>query len=97
METVISEKGLICKGIEIEGPIGEQRVWTAVLLQAVEDLQSVNQRLRLAAEQFLFQNQHDFEFVCAGAGINGSNFRSRLKRHLPHTASRAEGTIPAAA
>lgn len=97
MERVVAEKGLICRGVELEGPIGEQRVWTAVLLQAVEDLQSMNIRLRRGAEQFLFQNRNDFDFVCSGAGISANTFRSRLKRHLPKSASHVEGRVQAAA
>jgi hypothetical protein len=97
METLISGRGLICKGIEIEGPVGEQRVWTAVLLQAVEDLISMNVRLQTAAKQFLLHDQNDFEFVCAGAGISASNFRNRLLRHLPTMETNHDRSIRAAA
>jgi hypothetical protein len=82
METAISEKRIICKGIEMEGPVSEQKIWAAVLLQAVEDWWSENAKLHRDATQFLFREEDDFEVVCAGAGIDPSGFRSRLARAL---------------
>jgi hypothetical protein len=94
---VISGQGLICKGIEIEGPVGERKAWTAAVLQAVGDLQSMNLRLRRAAEQCLLHNQKDFEFECASAGIKASNFRSRLLRRLPAMGPHDDRRLRAAA
>ena len=73
-------RGMICRGIEIEGPIGEQRLWIAVLLQAIEDLQSDRLRAKRAAEEFLLEDGDDFETVCGAAGINAGAFRARLSR-----------------
>lgn len=80
METVDSEQRIICKGIEVEEPVSEQKMWLAVLLQAVDDWRSTNLKLRRDAEQFLFRAENDFDVVCAGAGIESSSFRSRLVR-----------------
>ena len=71
---------LICRTNEIEGPIGEKRLWVAVLLQAVEDWRSDRISARRDAEKFLFHSHADFERVCAGAGIEASSFRARLCR-----------------
>lgn len=73
-------RGLICRGIEIEGPIGEQKLWIAVLLQAIEDLQSNRLRAKHAAEEFLLEDKDDFETVCSAAGIDANAFRARLSR-----------------
>lgn len=82
METPNSGKRIICKGIDLEGPVSEQKIWAAVLLQAVEDWRSENAKLHRDAAQFLFKEENDFEVVCAGAGIEPSSFRSRLAQAL---------------
>ncbi|HKW87313.1 MAG TPA: hypothetical protein VJN21_01000 [Candidatus Acidoferrales bacterium] len=82
METASLERRVLCKGMEIEGPDNEQKIWAAVLLQAVEDWRSENAKLHRDAAQFLFRERNDFEVVCAGAGIEPSSFRSRLARAL---------------
>jgi hypothetical protein len=58
----------------------EQRLWTAVLSQAVQEWRSDRMRAKREAEAFLFHNERDFEIVCAGAGINPSALRSHLLR-----------------
>lgn len=80
METVSSEKQILCKGIEAEEPVNEQKIWLAVLLQAVEDWRSDNVKLHREAEEFLFREKKDFDVVCTGAGIEPSSFRGRLMR-----------------
>ena len=56
----------------------ERRLWTAVLTLAIEDWRYGTLRKRREAEQFLFEEEKDFGEVCAGAGIDPSDFRSRL-------------------
>lgn len=80
MEIAIGREALICRGSEIEQPIGEQRLWVAVLAQAIEDWQGDRLRSKRDAEQFLFQDQKDFQIVCARAGIDPTSFRSQLFR-----------------
>jgi hypothetical protein len=80
MESMSGREALICRGNEVERPIGEQRLWMAVLAQAVEDWQGDRLRSKKDAEQFLFQDQKDFQMVCARAGIDPVNFRSQLLR-----------------
>lgn len=80
MEIVNGREALICRGQEVEGPIGEQRLWTAVLVQALEEWRGDRIRSKREAEKFLFEDHKDFETVCAGAGIEPSSFRSRLRR-----------------
>lgn len=86
MEMASSGKRVLCKGMEIEGPDNEQKIWASVLLQAVEDWRSDNAKLHRDAEQFLFNEKNDFDIVCAGAGIEPSSFRSRLTRGLQRIA-----------
>jgi hypothetical protein len=61
-----------------EESISERRLWTAVLVMAVEDWRGGTLRARRAAQQFLFENERDFSEVCSGAGLDPQSFRSRL-------------------
>lgn len=57
----------------------ERRLWAAVLLQAVEDWNSSNMRLRKEAEKFFFEMPEDFARVCRGAGMSPSGVLARIK------------------
>jgi hypothetical protein len=61
-----------------EDLISERRPWTAVLVQAVEDWRNGSLRARREDQDFLFHNDRDFEMVCSGAGLDWSDFRTRL-------------------
>lgn len=61
-----------------EESISERRLWTAVLVMAVEDWRDGTLRARRAAQQFLFENDRDFNEVCAGAGLDPQSFRTKL-------------------
>jgi hypothetical protein len=63
-----------------EDLIAERRLWTAVVVSAVEEWRSGSLRARREAQQFLFENDPDFELVCAGAGLDPNDMRSRLKK-----------------
>ena len=58
----------------------ERRLWTAVLLQAIEDWRSNNMRAYEAANAFLFHGGEDFDRVCQGAGFEPSALQSKLRR-----------------
>ena len=58
--------------------ISARRLWTAVLVNAVEDWRRGGLRVRREAEEFLFESDADFEMVCAGAGLDAGDFRARL-------------------
>jgi len=60
--------------------ISERRLWTAVLLQALEDWKSSNMRRRSEAEKFFFQSGSDFATVCRVAGLNPSSVLSKLEK-----------------
>ena len=62
---------------------GERRLWTAVLVQAIVEWRSNNVRASRAAERFLFEDDKDFDIVCASAGLNPQSFRSQLTRLGP--------------
>lgn len=80
MEIVSGRNALICRGNEVENPINEQKLWAAVLAQALEDWRGDRISRKRDAEQFLFEDQKDFETVCMRAGIDPSSFRARLRR-----------------
>jgi hypothetical protein len=77
--------------------IAENRMWTAVLMQAVLEWQSNNVRASREAEKFLFDDEKDFATVCTGAGLNPSPFREQLKRIRRKTASERFAWRPLAA
>jgi hypothetical protein len=58
----------------------ERRLWAAVLLQALEDWNSMNSRHRAEAEAFFFKNSEDFARVCRGAGLAPSGVLARLEK-----------------
>jgi hypothetical protein len=58
--------------------ISERRLWTAVLVNAVEDWRGGTLRARREAQEFLFESDVDFEMVCSGAGLDAGDFRTRL-------------------
>jgi hypothetical protein len=62
-----------------EDLIAERGLWTAVVVNAVEEWKRVC-CARREAQQFLFENKDDFGLVCAGAGLDANDMRSRLKK-----------------
>jgi len=60
--------------------ISDRRLWTAVLLQALEDWRSTSVWRQMEAERFLFQSQKDFATVCRGAGLDADSVLSKLHR-----------------
>jgi hypothetical protein len=74
-------QGTVIRGGQVtEDAIGARRLWTAVIVKAVEDWRSGNLRDRRAAQTFLFEGEDDFNEVCAGAGLDPGSFRGNLLR-----------------
>jgi len=69
--------------------ISARRLWTAVLLNAVEDWRTGTLRARREAQEFLFENDEDFEMVCTAAGLDSNDFRVRLLKVGPRIEMRA--------
>jgi hypothetical protein len=61
-----------------EQAYGERRLWTAVILTAVEDWRNGPLRDQRKAQQFLFEDDKDFARVCDGAGLEPGSFRAKL-------------------
>ena|ERR1700690_239350 len=61
-----------------EESISERRLWTAVIVHAVEDWQKGTLRARREAQKFLFEDISDFQSVCASAGLDPATLRARL-------------------
>jgi hypothetical protein len=76
------------QGAVTEDFIGENRLWTAVLVKAVEDWRFGTMRRRREAQEFLFESDKDFSTVCANAGLDPASLRSKLlkigKKLDPH-------------
>jgi hypothetical protein len=78
MEGMASQVSLDTQNNVTEELISERRLWTAVLVSAVEDWRGGTLRVRREAQEFLFESDVDFEMVCAGAGLDAGDFRTRL-------------------
>jgi hypothetical protein len=61
-----------------EDSIGENRLWTAVIINAVDDWRYGTLRARREAQTFLFEDHDDFENVCSRAGLDAESFRGKL-------------------
>jgi hypothetical protein len=61
-----------------EDCISERRLWTAVVVMAVEDWRNGSLRARREAQSFLFEDSADFQAVCASAGLDAATLRARL-------------------
>jgi hypothetical protein len=78
MEGMASQVSLDTQNNVTEELISERRLWTAVLVNAVEDWRGGTLRARREAREFLFESDVDFEIVCADAGLDAGDFRTRL-------------------
>ena len=58
--------------------IGERRLWTAVVVMAVEDWRTGTLRSQREAQRFLFDDEKDFNEVCASAGLEPGSLRAKL-------------------
>lgn len=58
----------------------ERRLWLAVVMQAVEEWRDGTLRNKRLAQEFLFDDSNDFQAVCANAGLDPDNLRSKLLR-----------------
>jgi hypothetical protein len=66
------------QNVVTEDLIGANRLWTAVIVKAVEDWRVGTLRARREAQKFLFEDDRDFYQVCASAGLDADLFRSKL-------------------
>jgi hypothetical protein len=66
------------QNVVTEDLIGANRLWTAVIVKAVEDWRMGSLRARREAQKFLFEDDRDFYQVCASAGLDAELFRSKL-------------------
>jgi hypothetical protein len=68
------------RGIVIENSVnGERRLWLAVIMQAVEEWRNGTLRNQRKAQEFIFDPAgRDFDLVCANAGLDAQNLRSKL-------------------
>lgn len=69
----------MAKGETMKAVTGENRLWIAVLVTAVEDWRFGTMRRR-EAQEFLFENEKDFNAVCATAGMDPASLRRKLRK-----------------
>jgi hypothetical protein len=56
----------------------EEKLWRAVIARTLEEWVCGPLRHSRIAEQFLFNDEKDFQAVCSSAGMNPQNLRRRL-------------------
>jgi hypothetical protein len=78
METKVRQFGPVGEHAVTEDSIGEYRLWTAVIVKAIEDWRSGTLRARREAQKFLFEDNRDFFDVCSSAGLDPVRFRTQL-------------------
>jgi hypothetical protein len=57
----------------------EERLWRAVITKTLEEWICGPLSFSRKAEQFLFDDNHDFKAVCSSAGMDPDRLRKRLK------------------
>lgn len=57
----------------------EERLWRAVITKTLEEWMCGPLSFSRKAEQFLFNDNHDFNAVCSSAGMDPERLRKRLK------------------
>ncbi len=70
----------ICASEHSGDEVGVRRLWSAVLLQALEDWQSNSLGRQSEADRFLFHSQADFANACNNAGLDPLSVTNKLNR-----------------
>jgi hypothetical protein len=63
-----------------ERSTAEEKLWRAVITRSLEEWICGPLSFSRKAEQFLFEDQHDFQAVCSSAGMDADRLRNRLKK-----------------
>ena len=58
----------------------EESLWRAVIASTIDEWLNGPLRKKREAEQYLFNDKHDFLFVCRYAGMDATTLRERLRR-----------------
>ncbi|HVA93829.1 MAG TPA: hypothetical protein VNI36_02910 [Candidatus Dormibacteraeota bacterium] len=58
----------------------ELRLWRAVIASTVDEWVHGPMTKKREAEQYLFDDDHDYRTVCSSAGIDPENLRTRLMK-----------------
>jgi hypothetical protein len=80
MSSIATPAGTRSQNEVTEQFIAENRLWTAVIVQAIEDWRGGTLRARREAQHFLFEDDQEFSRVCASAGLDPSSLRSKLMK-----------------
>jgi len=70
-----------------------QKLWLAVIENAIAEWMRGPMRNKHKAERFLFQDEDDFPFVCRSAGLNPECVRETLWAIRAHTASGSDTNV----
>jgi hypothetical protein len=60
--------------------VSEKRLWQAVLVRTIQEWMWGPLRRQRQAEEYLFQDQKDFQAVCKSAGMDPDQLRAKLQR-----------------
>jgi hypothetical protein len=70
--------------VEVGRNRAETVLWRAVIARTIQEWISGPLRRQREAEQYLFDDNWDFPFVCRSAGMDSRRLRSRLARLRGH-------------
>jgi hypothetical protein len=77
------------------GALPEARLWQAVITTAIQEWVSGPRRKQRVAEQYLFNDDSDFRFVCQSAGMDPDFLRGRLLKIRRQTTAQANCQLAA--
>jgi hypothetical protein len=69
----------------------EKMLWRAVIARTLEEWVSGPLRYSRIAEQFLFHDNKDFQFVCSSAGMDPLRLRGKLQSMRAPVLQKASG------
>ena len=64
----------------VDDVVSEKRLWQTVLLTTIQEWMWGPLRRKRQAEEYLFQDQQDFQTVCKSAGMDPDQLRAKLNR-----------------
>ena len=72
----------------------EEKLWRAVIARTLQEWVCGPLSYSRKAEQFLFEDNHDFRVVCSSAGMDPDRLRNRLKFIRARGIRKEPGLLP---
>ena len=72
----------------------EEKLWRAVIAKTLEEWMCGPLRFSRKAEQFLFEDEKDFQEVCSSAGMDPERLRKRLQTIRERGVQKLQAPLP---